>query len=218
MIRDADRAGLCGMLGCGEVRRRSGLARNEALTRRPLAGDPVNGRVCGCLVLGDAARSRRQMDRLGRAARGGRHAGGGDCAAAAGDGGGARHDRRCLCLSLHWDRDIAAQVAAAMGYGAGFRLARCGWMSRRRRCDGSGGDQADGDGSRRANACKDHGVGCGLYTSPGYWKSYLNDTNALIDVPLWYALTTKANAVGLDDRAFGGWTRPAAKQFQTAPL
>ena len=63
------------------------------------------------------------------------------------------------------------------------------------------------------------GVECGIYTGPGWWKTYLANTSAFTGVPLWYALYNKKRSLSdWTTEKFGGWASPVAKQFQTAPL
>lgn len=121
---------------------------------------------------------------------------------------------------IYWDRDMVAQVEAAFDMVKGFPIGTM-WLD----IEEASGATALGANKLTAairtgiNQCKTHGVGCGLYTSPGYWKTYLNDTRALTDVPLWYALYNKKRTLSdWTTENFGGWARPVAKQFQTAPL
>lgn len=121
---------------------------------------------------------------------------------------------------IYWDRDMVAQVEAAFDMVKGFPIGTM-WLD----IEEASGATALGANKLTAairtgiNQCKTHGVGCGLYTSPGYWKTYLNDTRALTDVPLWYALYNKKRTLSdWTTERFGGWARPVAKQFQTAPL
>lgn len=121
---------------------------------------------------------------------------------------------------LYWDRDIATQVAAAFDMVRGFPISTM-WLD----VEEASGAAALGKNKLTAliraglDECKTHGVGCGLYTSPGYWKTYLGDTSALADAPLWYALYNKKRTLSdWSTERFGGWALPVAKQFQTAPL
>lgn len=216
--------GLCGMLGCGEVSDGDLASRNEALTPAPpFAGDPANGALFAVDVsFWETPLSQAQMDCF--FSSGVRHVVVGTQVAAIAQQQLAMAVARGMTVDayvyLYWDRDIGAQVRAAMDMVKGFPIGTL-WLD----VEEASGATALGATKLTAmvragvNACKTYGVGCGLYTGPGYWKTYLNDTSALVDVPLWYALYNKKRTLSdwTTDR-FGGWTRPAAKQFQTAPL
>jgi hypothetical protein len=58
----------------------------------------------------------------------------------------------------------------------------------------------------------------GIYTSSGFWQSYMDDTIEFADVPLWYArYDGRATLDAWDDPArpdrFGGWVEPWGKQY-----
>src|SRR5690348_1562586 len=120
---------------------------------------------------------------------------------------------------IYWDTDVAQQVEAAFAMVQGFPIGRM-WL-----------DIEQSPGSLGANTlipriqaglddCNTHApVGCGIYTGPGWWKSYLANTSAFTQTPLWYALYNKKRSLSdWSTEQFGGWAAPVAKQFQTAPL
>ncbi|HSO41194.1 MAG TPA: GH25 family lysozyme [Labilithrix sp.] len=68
--------------------------------------------------------------------------------------------------------------------------------------------------------CRAHaGVDCGIYTGPGFWKTYMNNTPLLGDVPVWYAqYNGKRSLSSWPTERFGGWQKPVAKQWAEEPL
>lgn len=121
---------------------------------------------------------------------------------------------------IYWNLDMVAQIDTAFAIVKDFPIGTM-WLD----IEESSGAAALGAtkiaSAVRAGiaACKAHGVGCGLYTSPGYWKTYVGNTTTLSDIPLWYALyNNKRTLSDWITEHFGGWTSPVGKQFQTAPL
>jgi hypothetical protein len=54
----------------------------------------------------------------------------------------------------------------------------------------------------------------GIYTSRGFWTSYMNDTDVYAQLPLWYAhydLEASLDSWAADQ--FGGWDEPTGKQW-----
>ena len=119
---------------------------------------------------------------------------------------------------LYWDEDVASQVNAAFAMTQGYPIGSM-WLDV---------EQATSLGSKAIiaavdaalTACRAHaGVGCGIYTGPGFWKTYAADTTAFDSVPLWYALYDKKRSLSdWSVEQFGGWKSAVGKQFQTAPL
>ena len=120
---------------------------------------------------------------------------------------------------LYWDKDIAAQVEAAFAMTQGFPIGRM-WLDIEQDPAGLGSNSLIPKIQQSLATCQAKpGVDCGIYTGPGWWKTYLANTSTFTGVPLWYALYNKKRT--LSDwtvEKFGGWASPVAKQFQTAPL
>ncbi len=120
---------------------------------------------------------------------------------------------------LYWDLDIAAQVNAAFAMVQGFPTGRM-WLDIEQDPDGLGSNAVISMIQNSLTACEAKAPGrCGIYTGPGWWKTFLANTTKFADVPLWYAQYNRKRS--LSDWAterFGGWASPAAKQFQTGPL
>jgi hypothetical protein len=122
---------------------------------------------------------------------------------------------------LYWDRAMAAQVKEAFRRASGFPIGRM-WLDVEENPRGLGAN-ALGDLVQQAlDACKAEakgGVGCGIYTGPGFWKSYMNNTTRFAAVPLWYAwYNAKKTLDAWAGEAFGGWPQPAGKQWAEQPL
>lgn len=122
---------------------------------------------------------------------------------------------------LNWYADMGAQVAEAMRRVKGFPIGRM-WL-----------DVEDEDtqsyGYRTLVAmvragideCKAHGGGidCGIYTGPGFWRTFMNDTPDLKDVPLWYARYNFKRALSdWREDHFGGWQKAVGKQWAEEPM
>ncbi len=120
---------------------------------------------------------------------------------------------------LYWDRDIASQVEAAFAMTRGFPIGRM-WLDIEENPEGLGPSALVSLIQQGVDACHADGTaGCGIYTGPGFWKSYVANSGAFTGVPLWYALYNKKRSLSdWTTEHFGGWTSPVAKQFQTGPL
>ncbi len=117
---------------------------------------------------------------------------------------------------LYWDRDIRAQVKEAFRRTSGTPIARM-WLDVEENPRGLGAN-ALGDLVQQAlDTCAAEGkgaIGCGIYTGPGFWKSYLANTTRFASVPLWYAwYNTKKTLDAWSSEAFGGWPVPTGKQW-----
>ena len=122
---------------------------------------------------------------------------------------------------IYWNRDIDAQIADAFAMVEDYPIGRM-WLDIEEASGTAVGANTlvarIQEGLATCGAGR-AGVTCGIYTSPGWWKSYVTNTTGLTATPLWYALYNKKRS--LSDWAtehFGGWTSPIGKQFQTAPL
>merc|ERR1712000_74159 len=63
------------------------------------------------------------------------------------------------------------------------------------------------------NAAKSNGVPLGVYTSESQWGPIMGDWNGGAGLPLWYA-HYDGEASFSDFRPFGGWSKPAIKQYR----
>lgn len=65
------------------------------------------------------------------------------------------------------------------------------------------------------DSCATYGVRCGVYSSYYQWQSIFGSTSFSYgsELPLWYAHYDNSASFG-DFSAFGGWTKPHAKQYQ----
>ncbi len=120
---------------------------------------------------------------------------------------------------LYWNQDIATQVNAAFAMTKGFPIGRM-WLDIEQKPGTLGSNAIIPLIQQGLDACNANGgVVCGMYTGPGFWKSYVSNTTTFADVPLWYALyNDKRSLSDWSTEHFGGWTSPVGKQFQTAPL
>ncbi|MBS1149587.1 MAG: glycosyl hydrolase family 25 protein [Myxococcaceae bacterium] len=117
---------------------------------------------------------------------------------------------------LYWDQDMGEQVRKALGRVTGFPIGRL-WLDIEEKPAGRTADQLIALSQQVVDACRAQapaGVGCGIYTGPGFWKSYLANTPRFAEVPLWYAqYNDKTSLASWSTEKFGGWTFPAAKQW-----
>jgi hypothetical protein len=116
---------------------------------------------------------------------------------------------------LHWERDVTAQVQAAVDLAAEFPIGRV-WLDVE--------DDPDGRDPTALRALIDEALAAagsvrhGIYTARWWWAPYLEDTTDYADVALWYARYDGSPDLAewhdpeQDDR-FGGWTSPTAKQY-----
>ena len=120
---------------------------------------------------------------------------------------------------LYWDQDITAQVNAAFAMVQGFPVGRM-WLDIEADPKALGSTALIAMIQQGLTTCAAHSpVGCGIYSGPGWWKSYVANTNAFDATPLWYALYNhKRSLSDWPTEQFGHWTSPVGKQFQTAPL
>ncbi|MGE5180624.1 MAG: GH25 family lysozyme [Acidobacteriota bacterium] len=119
---------------------------------------------------------------------------------------------------LYWNQDVTAQVTAAYQMVQGYPIGRM-WLDIEQPPGSLGSSKLIPAIQQALDACVANGAPCGIYTGPGWWKTYLGNAAAFPAVPLWYALYNHKRS--LSDWAteqFGGWPAAAAKQFQTAPL
>jgi hypothetical protein len=70
------------------------------------------------------------------------------------------------------------------------------------------------------DTCRAEGtVECGIYTGSGFWNDAVGNTTRFSEAPLWFAHYDRRTSLSDWPRErFGGWTAPAAKQFDDGPL
>jgi len=120
---------------------------------------------------------------------------------------------------LYWDTDTAAQVKEAFRRVKGFPVGRM-WLDIEQNPAGRSAKTLKGLIQKAVGACQaDGSASCGIYTGPGFWKTYTGNTTAFASVPLWYAIyNNKTSLSDWSKEAFGGWSAPVAKQFASKPL
>ena len=121
---------------------------------------------------------------------------------------------------IYWNRDITAQIADAFAMVDGYPVGRM-WLDIEEPPGTLGANTLIPRIQQGLTACSSAraGVTCGIYTSPGWWKTYVGNTTSLTSTSLWYALYNKKRSLSdWSAEQFGGWTSPVGKQFQTAPM
>ncbi|MBI3184331.1 MAG: hypothetical protein HYZ28_19530 [Myxococcales bacterium] len=115
---------------------------------------------------------------------------------------------------LYWDRDMASQVGEALDRAKGFPIGRL-WLDVEQDPAGRTASALIALVQQAVDACRSQSaVGCGIYTGPGFWRSYMGNTTRFADLPLWYAQYNRRTSLSdWSTEKFGGWARPAAKQF-----
>ena len=115
---------------------------------------------------------------------------------------------------IYWDMDIAAQVNEALRRAAGFPIGRL-WIDVEEDPQGRGTKEIVSMVRLAVNTCRaQKKTSCGIYTGPGFWKTYMDNTTELADVPLWYAWYNYRRSLSIwSDEKFGGWKAPAGKQY-----
>jgi GH25 family lysozyme M1 (1,4-beta-N-acetylmuramidase) len=115
---------------------------------------------------------------------------------------------------LYWSQDMAAQVQEAFKRVAGFPIGRM-WLDVEEAAGDLGANALIERVQAALDSCRAHGsVDCGIYTGPGFWKGSMNNTPKLSDAPLWYAwYNYKTSLNEWPTEHFGGWTKPAGKQW-----
>ncbi len=120
-----------------------------------------------------------------------------------------------------WDLDPAAQVDEALHRVSGFPVQRL-WLDLEDiyHATSLGSAALTKRVQAGLDACRAvPGHGCGIYTGPGFWKTYMSNTTAFANAPLWYALYNHRTSLGdWSAEHFGGWTAPAGKQWAEQPL
>jgi len=113
---------------------------------------------------------------------------------------------------LYWNTDTKAQVDLAFQRTAGFPIGRM-WLDIEQAPNASTNLPKMMEDA--LTQCRTHpGVDCGVYTGPGFWKTYVGNGPVLSDAPLWYALYNhKTSLADWSTERFGGWLKPVAKQY-----
>lgn len=120
---------------------------------------------------------------------------------------------------LYWDQDMAAQVKEAFRRTQGFPIQRM-WLDVEEDPAGLGANALIALVQQALDACNAQGGAvCGIYTGPGFWKTYMNNTPSFGQVPLWYAWYNHKKALThWPQEQFGGWLQPTAKQWAEEAL
>ena len=118
---------------------------------------------------------------------------------------------------LYWDQDMATQVDEAMAIVEDRPIGRL-WLDVEEDPRGLGANALIAKVQQAVDRCRayeaSHGITCGIYTGPGFWRSYLNNTTRFAEVPLWYAWYNARTALSSwQEESFGGWSGPTAKQW-----
>ena len=121
-----------------------------------------------------------------------------------------------LYVFLSWGRSIAAQVGEAVALKQEFPQIGRIWLDIEEEPAGRSPATLRGLIDQSIAALGD--APGGFYTGKGWWQSYLEDTLAYADQPLWYArYDENASLAAWDDPAskerFGGWQAPVGKQY-----
>ncbi|MBS2028096.1 MAG: hypothetical protein JST54_09355 [Deltaproteobacteria bacterium] len=118
---------------------------------------------------------------------------------------------------LYWDQDMATQVKNAFQMVRGYPVGRM-WLDVEALPGSLGANQLIPLLQQAVDACQAEGD-CGIYTGPGWWKSYVNNTTQFSNLPLWYALYNGKTSLGdWSTEKFGGWTAPVGKQFTSVGI
>jgi len=122
---------------------------------------------------------------------------------------------------LYWDKDVAAQTREAFRRASGFPIGRM-WLDVEENPGGLGSTKLVSLVSAGVDECRALGgsaIECGIYTGPGFWKTHMSNTTELSSVPLWYAQYNFRTALDVwSSERFGGWAKPAAKQWAEQAL
>lgn len=120
---------------------------------------------------------------------------------------------------LYWDQDVTAQVNEAFRRTKGFPIGRM-WLDVEQDPAGLGANALIKLVQQAYDACTAQGTAdCGIYTGPGFWKTYMNNTTSLSNLPLWYAqYDYKTSLSDWTTQHFGGWAKPVAKQWAEQAL
>ncbi|MEW5851779.1 MAG: GH25 family lysozyme [Myxococcota bacterium] len=120
---------------------------------------------------------------------------------------------------LYWDRPMAAQVREAFRRVQGFPIGRM-WLDVEENPGDLGWRALEELVQQAVDACDAEGTAeCGIYTGPGFWRTYMNNTTRFAELPLWYAWYNDKTALSnWSTERFGGWVAPEAKQWAEEAL
>jgi hypothetical protein len=120
---------------------------------------------------------------------------------------------------LYLGGDVAAQVDLAFDRASGFPIQRM-WLDVEEAPRGVGPTALADRVQAALDRCRAHGgASCGIYTGPGFWKSFMADTPRFAEVPLWYARYNRERTLSRwPAERFGGWSSPVAKQWAEEAL
>ena len=115
---------------------------------------------------------------------------------------------------LYWNLDLAAQVKEAFRRSQGFPIQRM-WLDVEEDPGKLGANAIIALVQQALDACNAQGgATCGIYTGPGFWQTYMNDTSVFSQVPLWYAWYNYKKSLAVwSVEQFGGWLQPTGKQW-----
>jgi GH25 family lysozyme M1 (1,4-beta-N-acetylmuramidase) len=116
---------------------------------------------------------------------------------------------------LYWNTSLTDQVKEAFRRVRGFSIGRM-WLDIEESPAGRGWKTLMPLVQEAVDACKadKSGADCGIYTGPGFWKTYMNDMTSFASVPLWYAqYNGRKSLSNWPTEHFGGWMSPVAKQW-----
>lgn len=124
---------------------------------------------------------------------------------------------------LYWNTSLTAQIDQAFRYVQGMPVGRM-WLDIEQSPGTLGSNTLVADVQQALAECQAQGaaaggVQCGIYTGPGFWKTYMNDTTAFTGTQLWWAEYDHATSLSSwSTEQFGGWSAPVGKQWATQPL
>jgi hypothetical protein len=120
-----------------------------------------------------------------------------------------------LYIYLYWIDSMTDQVEEALAIAAEYPEVSRIWLDIEEKPTGFGVAALKAKVDEALEACGD--FPCGIYTGKPFWQTYLANTTKYADagVPLWYAWYDLNPSMSTwSTQKFGGWTQPAAKQYQ----
>jgi hypothetical protein len=116
-----------------------------------------------------------------------------------------------LYVYLNWERDVVAEVQAALALANEFPVGRL-WLDAEDEPDGRNADELATQLQQALDACG--AFPCGIYTAEWWWTPAMDGSTAFASHPLWYAHYDDNPSVATwPGQSFGGWSEPAGKQF-----
>jgi len=120
---------------------------------------------------------------------------------------------------LYWNTSLPVQIDEAFRRVQGLPIGRM-WLDIEQNPGTLGSNTLSADVQQALTECQAQGtVQCGIYTGPGFWKTYMSDTSAFTAVPLWWAEYDSMTSLSTwSTEHFGGWSSPVGKQWASQPL